>query len=233
MTYFARPLAAVVTPWFYNHGWSANGVTALRGVLSMAALTGLIFLHPQLLIFSVVLFYVVFVLDCVDGNLARLDNQATYWGKFIDGLVDGIFISLAPSFTGMGSWLVTGDTRHLIAGFGVTLFALAAQMVRYRLSFFREWMVAQTGPLSAEQERYLSVPQRIERAGITCMVNVTFFAPILLIMPAGAQYYLLILLLTQVPCDVLRLATGLWQAKAMLRRGRRSIRAADAPRAMP
>ena len=94
-------------------------------------------------------------------------------------------------------------------------------------------MVAQTGPLSAEQERYLSVPQRIERAGITCMVNVTFFAPILLIMPAGAQYYLLILLLTQVPCDVLRLATGLWQAKAMLRRGRRSIRAADAPRAMP
>ena len=31
MTYFARPLAAVVTPWFYNHGWSANGVTALRG----------------------------------------------------------------------------------------------------------------------------------------------------------------------------------------------------------
>ena len=35
---------------------------------------------------------VAFVLDFVDGNLARLRNDASYFGKFLDGVGDYLFL---------------------------------------------------------------------------------------------------------------------------------------------
>ena len=149
LTYFARPLANIVTPWFYKSRLVCQRQSLrFAGLFSVVALTGLLFLQPQSLVLSrSFLFYVVFVLDCVDGNLARLDDRATYWGNSSMDWWTAYLFPLAPSFAGVGWWLATGDVRFLIVGFGITLVALATQMIRNRLSFFREWMVAQSGDL--------------------------------------------------------------------------------------
>ena len=106
-----RPLAALVTPPFYNAGLSGNAVTALRALAAIAAIVGLALGDPRWLPIVVVLAYVGFVLDCVDGNVVRLSNTASYYGKFADGLADGVFVFLAPFAPGLGSGFMVGQPR--------------------------------------------------------------------------------------------------------------------------
>lgn len=86
---FFQPLADFLTVWFVNHGWTANGVTMLRGALTGLALIILPFasstLHVQF--FAIFLLFLI-TLDFVDGNLARLLDTASYNGKYWDGYFD-------------------------------------------------------------------------------------------------------------------------------------------------
>ena len=220
-----RPLAALVTPPFYNAGLSGNAVTALRALAAIAAIVGLALGDPRWLPIVVVLAYVGFVLDCVDGNVVRLSNTASYYGKFADGLADGVFVFLAPFATGFGVWLYGGPASVLLLGALVTIGALFGQMVRNRLSFFREWMISQTDPLDDATRARLAPAQDWERRALGLMVNVSFVAPLVLLLPFGAEKFVLLLLVTQLPADLVVTALTLWQANIMLRRWRRSIHA--------
>ena len=77
MALWGRPVADAWTPFFYHRGWSANAVTALHAVLSVIALAALLFPYPYGPVLAAILFYVWFVLDFVDGNLARLRGSVT------------------------------------------------------------------------------------------------------------------------------------------------------------
>ena len=88
--YFARKVSRHVTPVFLALGISANGATAVWGLLSLfnsfviyLAIGGAYYLVP--LIF--VLYFLVVVIDCVDGEIARYRNTASpIGGKLLDGV---------------------------------------------------------------------------------------------------------------------------------------------------
>jgi phosphatidylglycerophosphate synthase len=191
--WFGRPLSDICTPAFHNHGWTANDVTYFTAVLSFLAVIGLLFEDQWILGIVVIAYYVNFVLDCVDGNLARVGDDASYWGKFIDGLADGVYGVFTPFALGIGLWLATDNGWLLIAGAATTVVALYCDMVRTRRGFFREWMVAQTGPLTPQESSEPRFFYLLERIGVWILVNVTFFLPLLLSlrMVASTIYWVL------------------------------------------
>lgn len=225
MEWFGRPLSNCCTPLFYNLGCSANAVTLLRFVIAVGAVTVLGSGAHEILAWAVVGYYVVFVLDCVDGNLARVSNSASYWGKYADGLVDNIYYLLAPVATGVGLWMTQSSDTALIMGIVITLVSFVTELVRSRFSFFREWMIAETGPLSAEENAACHGPRRIEGAIAAVLVNGLFLAPLLLLFPDGMRFYLWALAGIQMPAAVLWMAAIVLQACAILRRGRLSSHA--------
>jgi len=228
IAWFGRPIANYVTGPLHDAGWTANGVTLLRTGVALAALILLATGNQVAWAVAATLFYAVFVLDCVDGDLSRLHDSATYWGKFVDGLSDFVFIGFAPLAAGIGLWIAGGDQLALLGGGAITCLALIHQMTRNRLSFFREWMVSQTGPLKNDEIVSAASAAAVQQRASALLIAGTFLAPILLYVPGGGGFYLGALLLVQALPDLVCVVAILLQANAILRRGRKSIHAAPA-----
>ena len=223
--WFARPVADLCTPAFYNRGWTANDVTYLRAGISLLAIFGLLSADRLVLGIVVIVYYANFILDCVDGNLARVADTTTYWGKFVDGLADGVYGLLAPFALGIGLWLATSDGRLLVAGAATSTAAIYCEMVRSRRGFVREWMVAQTGPLSDEERSDPPLLSLLERICVWVIVNALFFLPLLLFLADGRQFYLLGLVFFQGIASITWLIVILLQAHRILHRWRKSSHA--------
>jgi len=228
VTWFGRPLAHLMTPFFYNRGWTANGVTYLRMAIAAGGLVLLAIPGVVTGILGALIFYLCFVLDCVDGNLARLRKSVSYYGKFLDGISDFVFIWGAPAAAGIGIWLAGGDPIWMMAGMLASMASMAAQGIRSRLSFFREWMTGATGPLEEKIENDAKGPRRLQAIAAAIFVNGTFFAPILLVYPGdGRTLFVACNMAVMAAPEILWLAGTMWEARIILARGRRSIHSPD------
>ena len=224
VTWFGRPIANIITPLFYNLGWTANGVTLFRVWLAALALVCLVVPLNGVIYAAPALFYLCFILDCVDGNIARLTEDVTYWGKFIDGLADFVFVLGGPIAAGVGIWLSGGPAYWMLIGSLITLTSVTSQMMRSRLSFMREWMTAQSGPILQATESRLAAARRIQDAVAMVYVNGTFLCPLLLFLPGdGPWLYLCGLFGMQLLPELVWISCTLLEGRIMLDRPRRSI----------
>ena len=225
VAYFVRPLAPLITPAFYNAGFTADQVTILRAVVSAVALGLLIVGGYPTIVVAVLAYMIAYVLDGVDGNLSRLCDEGSYWGKFIDGLTDEMLAYLAPTATGIGLWLNEGNGLALMIGALVSVVALFTSMTRHRFSFGREWMTAQTGPLTEADKAFLARCDRIGNKASRTVSNTSCFAPWMILLPDGVWYYLLIMLVLGTSANIVWLVTLLRQANGVLRRPRQDVHA--------
>ncbi|ACY17438.1 CDP-alcohol phosphatidyltransferase family protein [Haliangium ochraceum] len=73
---------------------------------------------------AMLVFELSFVLDCVDGQLARLRQQSSVLGHLLDFLMDEIKAFLMFGCVAVHLWRFSGDPLYLLVGIG-GLFALA------------------------------------------------------------------------------------------------------------
>ena len=225
-----RPIAYLMTPFFYNRGFSANQVTYLRMVIAIIGLALFSLIHlPYVQIIIMLIAWLCIVMDCVDGNIARLTDDASYWGKFIDGLADFTFIQLAPLAAGIAASVHYGRQDLLILGSLITTSTLLSQMARSRLSFMREWMISETGPLSQEVLESRMKSTSVQRYTSLIYTNGTTVAPLALIAGGemGVSLYLAILVCFQLLSEIVWLISTLTEASSILRRHRKSRHASS------
>ncbi len=128
--WFYRPLSFYLTPLFLATGWTADGVTVLQFVMAVlipvVALVGG-FSGAALVVGLALLMQ---VLDCVDGNMARVTRRYSAAGSLLDGLCTLLFWSLY--FFALGI-LAQGSASGWVASHGRELgLALAALMLAQR-----------------------------------------------------------------------------------------------------
>jgi phosphatidylglycerophosphate synthase len=86
LRYFLRPISYPITLVFLKLRFSANQVSYTAVIVSLLA-TILMFFESYVLVFSgAILFNIWAVLDCVDGNVARVrgNGKTSKYGDFID-----------------------------------------------------------------------------------------------------------------------------------------------------
>ncbi len=229
--YFGRPIADFITPAACAMGLRANNVTFWRTIIAFVGLFMLAWPGPDwLIIVAASIFYLCFILDCLDGNLARLFDQASYWGKFMDGLADFVFVQGAPFFVGIGLWLRTDDARAIIAGAAITLATVVSQMIRARLSFMREWMEKISGPLTDTEIAAAVTSRKVQAMAGELYVGGTFFAPLILL-GSDARFlwaYLIFLLIFQFAVEIAWIGASMREARLILHRHRVSKHAPPA-----
>ena len=223
--WFGRPIANAITPYFYNNGWTPNGVTLFRVVVCFIGLACFLPPYDWGSALAALAFYHGFIMDCVDGNLSRLQNSATFFGKFVDGLADMLYVGLAPLMAGLGIWINTGEGVYLLGGAFTSCGAIMMQAVRSRVMFFEEWMVAQSGPITAETEEKLATARRCIGWITLCRTSLTFFVPAILFVPGSVKLYVLLLVGLQFPLELAWCGFLVLLGSGMLRRGRRSVHA--------
>jgi phosphatidylglycerophosphate synthase len=223
LAYFARPLANLVTPAFYNAGLSADQVILIR--LSVGLFALLLFALGIYWIAAVglIIYAVAYILDCVDGNLSRLHDAGNYWGKFIDGFVDDVVLFTAPLAIGLGMWATNSGGIALAVGGIVSIGALLTGIARHRFGFVREWMVSRSGPLSDDETARIARFTRISDRPIRLVANLYCFAPWLILLPNGGWIYLGVMLVIGTSANFVWLAMLVAQANAVLRRRRQAV----------
>ena len=122
----ARPPAAVVVYLLKNTPITPNQVTFLSVVFAAIACAILILLPGWTwLVVASLVYEFSFVLDCADGQLARLRKIASPAGHLLDFLMDELKAMLVYGAVAVRLWRATGDVRLLLVGLA-GLFCLAA-----------------------------------------------------------------------------------------------------------
>lgn len=126
--YFIRPWSLFFTYLALNLGLSANQVTVLQIVAGMAGALCLAFTSPAMLILGIVLLQAGFVLDNVDGEVARFRKQVSISGKFLDTVGHALVIPSIYFSAGVGLYFRLGHFETVIFGFLAALFTLRLDM---------------------------------------------------------------------------------------------------------
>jgi len=125
-----RPWAAVVVYALRNTPITPNQVTFLSALICVGAGAMFVFLPGHLgLVAAALVFELSFILDCADGQLARIRKTASALGHQLDFLMDEIKAMLVFGCVAARLWHTTGDADmaevYLLVGLG-GMFALAA-----------------------------------------------------------------------------------------------------------
>ena len=122
----ARPPAAVVVYLLRNTRVTPNQVTFMSAFVAAIACAMFVLLPGwEWLIAAALVFEFSFVLDCADGQLARLRKVASPVGHLLDFLMDELKAMLLFGCVAVRLWRETTDERLLVVGLA-GLFCLAA-----------------------------------------------------------------------------------------------------------
>ena len=122
---WVRKASFPVTYCFINAGWSANQVSILSWILIFVAAVCLCINNFWWMLAGVILTNFWLVLDCVDGNIARVKKVKSFMGDYFDavaGYGPFSFTTLALGIAAYNStFLVTEEYKYwliIIGGFG-------------------------------------------------------------------------------------------------------------------
>ena len=161
------PVSVFLVWVFVRLGWSGNAVSVLSGIVAMAGAVLMATGNALLVVIGSFGYMLYYLLDYVDGGVARFRGSAGIGGQYVDwamhvvsavGFATGI---LAGAISVTGSWIIP---------FGVlTVVASALALDRYALGWFaicmhyQQQLVKNKENLKLEVETILSEPSLLFR----------------------------------------------------------------------
>lgn len=151
---FFSKLSNFFLPIFILFRVKANSVTYFNFLLCFISTFIFLSFDRNYLFFSYFCFLLFILFDHIDGGLARFYNYKTFWGKFIDGLVDALFFSFFYLCLLLNYFKLTGDFFILVLGiFAVVVFCFDIFLLD-RFSAISRW---------CNEENKLNFPNYIRR----------------------------------------------------------------------
>lgn len=126
--FLVDPLAVRLTLLVANRtSITPDALTVGAFVLGLGAAGCFAVATPQALVAGAVLYHLSFVLDCVDGKIARLKGSGTFFGAWLDYMLDRLRVLACGVGLVTGLFTATGHARYLFLGFVI----LFMDMFRY------------------------------------------------------------------------------------------------------
>jgi phosphatidylglycerophosphate synthase len=128
-----------VTPFFIYLKIRPNFVTMINFILSVISIFILFFL-PNYFIWAILIYVIYKTLDFVDGNISRYNSMSTFYGKFIDGLVDIFYQSFFLLSLSIYYFNLSGDYKLFCLGLFSSLITCFDTFIHDRYSAIVRWM---------------------------------------------------------------------------------------------
>jgi phosphatidylglycerophosphate synthase len=159
---FYRPMAFVFVKAISRLPMTPNQVTVLSLMAGLLAAWHFSLGIHSSLVWAAAWFFAANILDCADGQLARLQNSGTLLGRVVDGLVD--YISSIAIFLGIGIGLEKTGTGswEMIVSAGLSS-ALHAAVFDYYQSEYIAGVRGERNFLHREMEKFIGEIVRMER----------------------------------------------------------------------
>ncbi|MFD6951141.1 CDP-alcohol phosphatidyltransferase [Nocardiopsis sp. TSRI0078] len=162
--FLVDPLAGRLVVWTANRtSITPNQLTLGAGILGL--FSALCFAAPPLvagsgwpwLLLGALLFHLSFVLDCMDGKIARLKGTGSVFGTWVDFVFDRIRFFGCVMALLIGQWAVTGNTAYLIVAPVVVFFDLLRYLNGSQVAKTRRTMNQTLAELTGDTDRLRAV----------------------------------------------------------------------------
>jgi len=167
--YFLSKISPYLTYLFAKTSVTPNQVTLL-GFLFVV--TGTYFLsksEPVQWVIGWLFLQIYLILDCSDGELARLKGMETRFGGFLDNFLHPISNALVIIGAGAGSYYVYDSVKILIMTSGTSALAITLSLIKSNILLYKEDV-----DIPTEKKRYPPLLMLIHNPG-------GFFHPLLLL----------------------------------------------------
>lgn len=141
------PLAGRLVQLVAGSRWvTPTRLTVGAFLLGLAAAAALLQGTAGWLVLGAALYYTSFVIDCMDGKIARLRGTGSIFGSWLDFLFDRVRVVICIVALFGGQFQLTGDARFLYAAIGVTFLALFGYLNGAETDKARARMASQAAP---------------------------------------------------------------------------------------
>ncbi len=113
---FHRPLASLIVRAIYKSNITPNQVTYVSFFLGLAAIFSYIQATPFYFMLGGIFTILSSVVDCVDGQLARVKNMCSEYGAYLDLFFDRIVDFGILASIGYGVYKYSGEVHLLLLG---------------------------------------------------------------------------------------------------------------------
>ena len=131
--YLLIPLAWPFTWLFLMLKITPNQATFFRFLLFIAGIVFILYSYNYL---GYIFLYLNLIFDNVDGQISRVKNQASYLGKFFDGLLDTVSSATFPTIISVAVFYDTNNPSIIIVGIISTVLNILYLYLLMRYSFF-------------------------------------------------------------------------------------------------
>ena len=125
--FFVWKISAPITYLLVRTPISANQVTVIQEIIGTIGAIMLAVPSIKIMLLGIFLIQFGFILDCVDGEVARYKGQSSVRGVFLDLIGHQIVIPFYKFFTSLGVFVRTGQIDALVVGFLGALFIIPTE----------------------------------------------------------------------------------------------------------
>lgn len=115
---FMPPIANKLLPLVLPYKFiTPNLLTLLSSLLHLIGSFSLFLIYPNHLIYSALLLPISYILDCMDGQVARVKGLQSELGNYLDKTLDVLKIFILNLSLGLAVYFQTSDVTWIILGF--------------------------------------------------------------------------------------------------------------------
>jgi phosphatidylglycerophosphate synthase len=141
------PVAGRLVRLVVGQTWlTPTRLTLTAFLFGLAAAAAFLLAEPAWLIAGAVLYHLGFLIDCVDGKIARLRGEGSMVGSWLDFVLDRIRVVLCTAALFTGQFLATDQVAFLFAALAVVFLSLFGYVNGAEIDKARSRMVHRTEP---------------------------------------------------------------------------------------
>ena len=125
--FFVWKISSPITYLLVRTPISANQITVIQEIIGIIGAIMLAVPSIKIMLLGIILIQFGYILDCVDGEVARYKGQSSVRGVFLDLIGHQIVIPFYIFFTSLGVFVRTGQLDVLIVGFLGALFIIPTE----------------------------------------------------------------------------------------------------------
>jgi phosphatidylglycerophosphate synthase len=111
------PVAVHLVRWVAPYrSITPNRLSFLAALIGIGSAACFALVTPWWLVAGAVLFHIAFVIDCMDGKVARLNGTGSVFGSWLDYMLDRVRVVTCTVTLVGGQWWATGEDYWLMLG---------------------------------------------------------------------------------------------------------------------
>jgi len=137
--YLMSLISNLVTPCFIYLNISANLITGINFTLSIISILIIFTLDQSIFFYAILLYFIIKIFDFCDGSVARYKNESTFYGRFLDSILD-IFLESSLLFSiHYFSYKIYNNEILFIFGIFSVLFSIYGSCISDKYSALIRW----------------------------------------------------------------------------------------------